>query len=311
MNLGKLTKLYGEAGGDLSFLTNPSTVSYNKDQLTPSDLEAGAKARLVQLDADTQSASVIVKMAAGENVSASEQALFDAVPQAKTVLAELHGELDMSNSQNALSMAAAASTLQNASSKAYQAIVANNTNKAVTTPTSQAMMKLGMKYSVATQQSAVVNKVLDGQSITADEAGTLIVKSPIVRKVVADNLGVVLTETSTAADVMAAFNSKAAEMATIAAQQKDLKRTAKATAKAQQQTAAQKAAAVFRRNDVNESTAESSPRQSAGAVDAGRPRTGGDTQGLTGTHPRRTAESQSYARPDRYNRAGEHRRVIS
>lgn len=249
MNVGKMTQLYGAAGGDLGFLTNPSTVSYNKNQLTSGDLEAGAKARLVQLNADTKTAGVIVKLAMGEQVSAEEQAVFDAEPQAKTVLSELQGELDMSNSKNALSMAAAASTLQNASSKAYQAIVANNSDKAVTNPTSQAMMQLGMKYSVATQQSTVINKVLDGQSITAKEAGAVIVKSPIVRKVVADKLGIELSESSTAADVMTAFNSKAAEMATIATQQKALKQTAKATAKAQQQTAAEKAAAIFRRND--------------------------------------------------------------
>lgn len=249
MNIGKMTQLYGKAGGDLGFLTNPSTVSYNKNQLTSGDLEAGAKARLVQLNADTKTADVIVKLAMGEQVSTEEQAAFDAEPQAKTVLAELQGELDMSNSKNALSMAAAASTLQNASSKAYQAIVANNSDKAVTNPTSQAMMQLGMKYSVATQQSTVINKVLDGQSITAKEAGAVIVKSPIVRKVVADKLGIELSESSTAADVMTAFNSKAAEMATIATQQKALKQTAKATAKAQQQTAAEKAAAIFRRND--------------------------------------------------------------
>lgn len=249
MNVGKMTQLYGAAGGDLGFLTNPSTVSYNKSQLTSGDLEAGAKARLVQLNADTKTADVIVKLAMGEQVSAEEQAVFDAEPQAKTVLAELQGELDMSNSKNALSMAAAASTLQNASSKAYQAIVANNSDKAVTNPTSQAMMQLGIKYSIATQQSTVINKVLDGQSITAKEAGAVIVKSPIVRKVVADKLGIELSESSTAADVMTAFNSKAAEMATIATQQKALKQTAKATAKAQQQTAAEKAAAIFRRND--------------------------------------------------------------
>lgn len=249
MNVGKMTQLYGKAGGDLGFLTNPSTVSYNKSQLTSGDLEAGAKARLVQLNADTKTADVIVKLAMGEQVSAEEQAVFDAEPQAKTVLSELQGELDMSNSKNALSMAAAASTLQNASSKAYQAIVANNSDKAVTNPTSQAMMQLGMKYSVATQQSTVINKVLDGQSITAKEAGAVIVKSPIVRKVIADKLGIELSESSTAADVMTAFNSKAAEMATIATQQKALKQTAKATAKAQQQTAAEKAAAIFRRND--------------------------------------------------------------
>ena len=249
MNIGKMTQLYGKAGGDLGFLTNPSTVSYNKNQLTSGDLEAGAKARLVQLNADTKTADVIVKLAMGEQVSTEEQAAFDAEPQAKTVLAELQGELDMSNSKNALSMAAAASTLQNASSKAYQTIVANNSDKAVTNPTSQAMMQLGMKYSVATQQSTVINKVLDGQSITAKEAGAVIVKSPIVRKVVADKLGIELSESSTAADVMTAFNSKAAEMATIATQQKALKQTAKATAKAQQQTAAEKAAAIFRRND--------------------------------------------------------------
>lgn len=249
MNVGKMTQLYGAAGGDLGFLTNPSTVSYNKNQLTSGDLEAGAKARLVQLNADTKTAGVIVKLAMGEQVSAEEQAVFDAEPQAKTVLSELQGELDMSNSKNALSMAAAASTLQNASSKAYQAIVANNSDKAVTNPTSQAMMQLGMKYSVATQQSTVINKVLDGQSITAKEAGAVIVKSPIVRKVVADKLGIELSESSTAADVMTAFNSRAAEMATIATQQKALKQTAKATAKAQQQTAAEKAAAIFRRND--------------------------------------------------------------
>lgn len=249
MNIGKMTQLYGKAGGDLGFLTNPSTVSYNKNQLTSGDLEAGAKARLVQLNADTKTADVIVKLAMGEQVSAEEQAVFDAEPQAKTVLSELQGELDMSNSKNALSMAAAASTLQNASSKAYQAIVANNSDKAVTNPTSQAMMQLGMKYSVATQQSTVINKVLDGQSITAKEAGAVIVKSPIVRKVIADKLGIELSESSTAADVMTAFNSKAAEMATIATQQKALKQTAKATAKAQQQTAAEKAAAIFRRND--------------------------------------------------------------
>lgn len=249
MNIGKMTQLYGKAGGNLGFLTNPSTVSYNKNQLTSGDLEAGAKARLVQLNADTKTADVIVKLAMGEQVSTEEQAAFDAEPQAKTVLAELQGELDMSNSKNALSMAAAASTLQNASSKAYQTIVANNSDKALTNPTSQAMMQLGMKYSVATQQSTVINKVLDGQSITAKEAGAVIVKSPIVRKVVADKLGIELSESSTAADVMTAFNSKAAEMATIATQQKALKQTAKATAKAQQQTAAEKAAAIFRRND--------------------------------------------------------------
>lgn len=254
MNVGKMTQLYGAAGGDLGFLTNPSTVSYNKSQLTSGDLEAGAKARLVQLNADTKTADVIVKLAMGEQVSAEEQAVFDAEPQAKTVLSELQGELDMSNSKNALSMAAAASTLQNASSKAYQAIVANNSDKAVTNPTSQAMMQLGMKYSVATQQSTVINKVLDGQSITAKEAGAVIVKSPIVRKVVADRLGIELSESSTAADVMTAFNSKAAEMASIATQQKALKQTAKATAKAQQQTAADKAAAIFRRNDNGSNT---------------------------------------------------------
>lgn len=249
INIGKMTQLYGAAGGDLSFLTNPSTVSYNKDTLTSGDLEAGAKARLVQLNADTKTAGVIVKLAMGEQLSTEEQAVYDAEPQAKTVLTELQGELDLSNSQNALSMAAAASTLQSASDKAYQAIVANNSDKAVTNPTSQAMMQMGMKYSVATQQSSVINKVLDGQSITAKEAGAVIVKSPIVRKVVADRLGIELSESSTAADVMSAFNSKAAEMATIAAQQKDLKRTAKTTVKAQQQTAAEKAATIFRRND--------------------------------------------------------------
>ena len=86
MNVGKMTQLYGAAGGDLGFLTNPSTVSYNKSQLTSGDLEAGAKARLVQLNADTKTADVIVKLAMGEQVSAEEQAVFDAEPQAKTVL---------------------------------------------------------------------------------------------------------------------------------------------------------------------------------------------------------------------------------
>lgn len=291
MNVGKMTQLYGEAGGDLSFLTDPATVSYNKNQLSADDLEAGAKARLVQLNSDTKNANAIVRIATGEQVTNEEQAAVDADPQAQTVLTELQGELDMSNTKNALSMAATASTLRSTSSKAYQAIVANNSDKAVTNPTSQAMMQLGMKYSVATQQSAVINKVLDGQSITGKEAGAVIVKSPIVRKVVADRLGIELSESSTTADVMAAFNSKAAEMATIAAQQKALKQTAKVTAEAQQQTAAEKAAAIFRRND-NEGTAESAPvRAEAGAadaaVDAGRPRAGGDIQGLSGFYPGR------------------------
>jgi len=149
-------------------------VSYNKNQLSTDDLEAGAKARLVQLNADTKNANAIVRIATGEQVTNEEQAAVDADPQAQTVLTELQGELDMSNTKNALSMAATASTLRSTSSKAYQAIVANNSDKAVTNPTSQAMMQLGMKYSVATQQSAVINKVLDGQSITDKEAGAVI-----------------------------------------------------------------------------------------------------------------------------------------
>lgn len=303
MNVGKMTQLYGAAGGDLGFLTNPSTVSYNKSQLTSGDLEAGAKARLVQLNADTKTADVIVKLAMGEQVSAEEQAVFDAEPQAKTVLSELQGELDMSNSKNALSMAAAASTLQNASSKAYQAIVANNSDKAVTNPTSQAMMQLGMKYSVATQQSTVINKVLDGQSITAKEAGAVIVKSPIVRKVIADKLGIELSESSTAADVMTAFNSKAAEMATIATQQKALKQTAKATAKAQQQTAAEKAAAIFRRNDngsnargTDGSTQSVGESRSRGGVQA--PAAVGRSEGAAGVAERAAASDVRFGRGD-------------
>lgn len=303
MNVGKMTQLYGAAGGDLGFLTNPSTVSYNKSQLTSGDLEAGAKARLVQLNADTKTADVIVKLAMGEQVSAEEQAVFDAEPQAKTVLSELQGELDMSNSKNALSMAAAASTLQNASSKAYQAIVANNSDKAVTNPTSQAMMQLGMKYSVATQQSTVINKVLDGQSITAKEAGAVIVKSPIVRKVIADKLGIELSESSTAADVMTAFNSKAAEMATIATQQKALKQTAKATAKAQQQTAAEKAAAIFRRNDngsnargTDGSTQSVGESRSRGDVQA--PAAVGRSEGAAGVAERAAASDVRFGRGD-------------
>jgi hypothetical protein len=236
---------YAAAGGDISFLTNPDTQTYNKDSISQNDMVAGTKARLAQLGAEnTDSANAIVKTAMGQELTTEEQAAFDASPHAQTIVNELKGDLIVGDSQNALSLAATASTARGIQQKTYAVVKAANPDKTVASPITTALQQMGAEYTAAAKQSAIITKVLSGEAITEAEAATVAVGGKfgsMVRTVVASTLGIDLTEASTAADILAAFNEKAAEYAKIKAQQQALASTAAATAQANAVNATNKA----------------------------------------------------------------------
>ena len=232
LNAGEAFVKYGQAGGDVRWLTDPATAVYNKQSLTREDLLAGTTSMLTDLKGNMALAGPLVSLAMGEEIS---QDLMDAIENdaaAIQVLSQLLGDLDMSQ-DTALSRAASASTRGvSTGNKVYETLKAENPDKTVATPVSQQLYAKGVAWEEANQISSVLEKVMNGEQITEDDAELISVDNAIVRSVILGTTGIELSESMTIGAVMNALNDYATNMATIRAQQADIKNSAEQVAKA-------------------------------------------------------------------------------
>lgn len=217
INVGDMAKWYAQAGGDTSFLQNPSTVSYTKEQITYDDMVAGAKSVLVSMDADPELAYDIAKLATGQQISSEAQTKINESPAAKEVLAQLQGELDMSQKNNALTIAARATVISGALDKVvYNTLKNENPNKNVVSPATQYFYNEGgLDIKAAQAAGSVVDKVLNGEEVTRDEAKILDASKPGVRASLLKLLDIDMSEYATVDDVVKALNEKARNVAKV------------------------------------------------------------------------------------------------
>ena len=229
--VGQALAKYTEAGGDTSFLTDPDTVSYTKEQITLDDMIAGARSMLTTLDGDVELALDVAKLAMGQPITEEAQAKINASQQAQQVLAQLQGNLDL-NVDNALTRAARATTINGALNKVFSTLKSYNPDKHVVSPVVQQLTGSGVKLDEAEKIGAVFNKVLDGQKITKAEAKLVRASSPAIRGVALSSLGVQLSEFADTEKVLSQLNEQAEMNAKTKGAQADIKRTAKAAAEA-------------------------------------------------------------------------------
>lgn len=231
MNVGELLDLYAKAGGDVSFLTNPATVSYNKEQITHDDMVVGAKSMLLELGEDVELAEDIVKLATGQQLSEEAQRRIDGNEHAQEVLSQLQGELDM-KSNNALARAARATTISGVLNKLSTTIRNENPDKHITTPAVSFLVNEGgMKLKDAEAIGDVVNKVLDGRQITEKEAKLIVASNPAIRGALLTHADVELGEYDNASTVLSKLNEAATARAKIKDMQAGVKESVRTARK--------------------------------------------------------------------------------
>lgn len=229
VNIGEMTKQFGQAGGDLTFLTNPETVSYTKEQISVADMRAGAVSRLATIGGDTSLAEDVAKMAKGEDVTEETRSKVSKDAKATQVLQELQGDLNMEEN-NALTIAARMSTVEGTMAKISAAVQQNNPDNVILTPAEQYLSEQGVGLADSRRIGGVINKVLDGETITKDEAKLVRVKSPAIQAAVLTQLGIELHESATTDMILAALNEKAAEMARVKDMQAGVRNATKSAA---------------------------------------------------------------------------------
>ncbi len=232
VNVGEVFGKYAKAGGDTSFLTNPNTVAYNKETLTPDNLLAGATSMLVDLGGDVELADAIVKAATNQALTQEQLEAIQNDQAAVQVLSQLLGELDMTQ-DTALTRAARSTTMKSTTgNKVYDTLKAENTSKTVVTPVSQRLYNAGLKLDEAEQISGVIEKVMNGTAITEDEAELITVSNAAVRSMLQEVVGVELDEDATIGRIMDTLNDVAANMASVKEMQSDIRQNAEQVAKA-------------------------------------------------------------------------------
>ena len=240
---GKMVADFAASGGDASMLANPATLSYTKESITEDDYAVGVASELLTLGEESSEATMemakdIAKLATGQEISEEAQARIDANPNAQKVLEQINGELDMSDNNNALTRAARMSVISGYYSKLSEAVQQFNKDKTIVTPAVKSLIDSGIDVKEAQSIGAVINKVLDGQTLTEKEAKLINAKSAAVRSTILATTGLNLTEYATPKMVMEALNGFAKDVVRLkdsqAAVKKDYKRAAQARGAAMQ-----------------------------------------------------------------------------
>lgn len=234
-NVGELLSKAAEAGFDLSFLTNPDTVSYTKEQLSVDDLRAGAVSRLAALGGNTEMAEDVAKLAKGMSVSEESQSAIQKDTAATQVLQELQGELNLEEN-NALTIAARSSQVDGTFAKITAAVQANNPDKTILSPNAQFIKEQGVGLADAQRIGAVFDKVMDGHQITKDEAKLVNVRNKGINGALLARLDIDLLETASTDAVMKALNEKAAQVARVKDMQAGVKQATQARVSGQSGT---------------------------------------------------------------------------
>ena len=305
---GELMTSYAKAGGDVSFLTNPDTVSYTKEQITLNDMVAGAKSVLTELGADAEMANDIAKLAMGQALSEEAQAKINASKEAQQVLSELQGDLDM-KSNNALARAARMTTVDGALNKVYTAMQQYNPDKHVVTPSAQYLMNEGgLDVKNAEKIGNVVDKVLDGIEITEAEAKLLKASSPAIRGLALKMLNIELSEYDNAATVMSKLNDVAKTNQKVQDMQAGVKQSTKVTPRRAVIPAAQTQGGVAT-NDQRGTGSQTQGTQSEGIPGAQSQSTGSAAEGSGVQSPGHLDRRGQRSREDSGNDGAVHEKV--
>lgn len=231
LNVGELLAKFAQAGGDVQWLTDPSTLAYIKDSLSYDDMVAGATSMLSELEGPVELAQDIAKLALGQAVTEEAQTRINESAQAQEVLSQLQGDLDMSVN-NALTRAARATVFKGTLNKVYSTLKNENPNKTVVTPAVQLLYNSGLRINEAEAVGAVFNKVLDGTEITEKEAKLVKVNSPAIRAAALQLLGLEISEYANNDAVLEQLNELAQTNAKIKEQQAAVKESAASAARA-------------------------------------------------------------------------------
>lgn len=205
-----------------AFARNVSNVFQERvASATYSDYVAAATARLNQLGEDANNAELVAKAAIGQTLSEGERSKLAGSQSLQGVVAELTdetGELSSAYSENrrALQSLVAAQAADTQEAKQYEATAAANPEATVLTPLATKLAEqTSMGAEKAQTQAALLGRVFQGESLSAQELRQLDVRNAAVQAAFTENTGIEFTadDKSSTSNLRAVFRKGSEVMA--------------------------------------------------------------------------------------------------
>lgn len=211
-----------------AFARNVSNVFQERvASATYSDYVAAATARLNQLGEDANNAELVAKAAIGQTLSEGERSKLAGSQSLQGVVAELTdetGELSSAYTENrrALQSLVAAQAADTQEAKQYEATAAANPEATVLTPLATKLAEqTSMGAEKAQTQAALLGRVFQGESLSAQELRQLDVRNAAVQAAFTENTGIEFTadDKSSTSNLRAVFRKGSEVMAQTRASQ--------------------------------------------------------------------------------------------